>query len=85
MTTRTLKKVLIANRGGICIRVEWACRYACLTSVAVCANPDREAMHVKLADEAYSRGVEATADSYRVREKLIDIARHPGAHAVHPG
>ncbi|NDC19915.1 MAG: acetyl-/propionyl-CoA carboxylase subunit alpha, partial [Microbacteriaceae bacterium] len=83
--TAKITKVLIANRGEIAVRIIRAAKDSGIASVAIYADQDRDAMHTRMADEAYALNGTTSAETYLVIDKIIEIAKRSGANAIHPG
>ncbi|HBN27383.1 MAG TPA: acetyl-CoA carboxylase biotin carboxylase subunit, partial [Desulfobacteraceae bacterium] len=80
-----IKKILVANRGEIAIRIMRSCREMGITSVAVFSEADRNSMHVRFADEAYYIGPAPSNESYLKMDTIMDVAKKCHADAIHPG
>src|SRR6202167_6372622 len=85
MFGKMFNKILIANRGGIAVRLPRACHEMGIAAVAVYSDVDRASLHVRKADEAYPIGAPAAAESYLNFAKILDVAKRSGADAIHPG
>ncbi|HSP18466.1 MAG TPA: biotin carboxylase N-terminal domain-containing protein, partial [Myxococcaceae bacterium] len=83
--TRPIRKILIANRGEIAVRVIRSCRELGITTVAVYSDADRNALHVRMADEAHRVGPPPSRESYLSFERILDAVKTSGADAIHPG
>src|ERR1043166_8061438 len=80
-----IKKILVANRGEIAVRIISTCRTMGMRTVAVCSDIDRDAPHVRLADESYLLGPSPARESYLNQSKILEIAVQAKADAIHPG
>lgn len=80
-----IRKVLVANRGEIAIRVMRTCKELGIATAAVYSEADRSALHVRTADQAYFVGPPPSRESYLVQQRIIDAAKQAGADAIHPG